>query len=143
MAAGCADRLEKAMASHRGTIRPVSSLTLHSALCLHLETVSSRPRVSQRFYLKSAFVVLIALFCVSSCTLEAQSTFGSIRGTVQDDTGASIPETQVTLHSVDENTDRTVTADATNEARAIIATTVRIRSGKCRLTPTRKRGNNK
>jgi hypothetical protein len=101
------------MASHRGTIRSISPLTLHAALCLHLETVSSRPRVSQRFYLKSAFVVLIALFCVSSYTLEAQSTFGSTRGTVQDDTGASIPETQVTLHSVDENTDRTVTADAT------------------------------
>jgi Carboxypeptidase regulatory-like domain/TonB dependent receptor len=42
----------------------------------------------------------------------AQSTFGSIRGTVQDNTGASIPDSVVILHSTDENTARTATADA-------------------------------
>ena len=63
--------------------------------------------------LKSALVILVSLLCLSSYRLEAQSTFGSIRGTVQDDTGASIPDTQITLHSVDENTDRVVKTDAT------------------------------
>jgi hypothetical protein len=42
----------------------------------------------------------------------AQSTFGSIRGTVEDASAAAIPGVQVTLHSIDENTDRTVTSDA-------------------------------
>jgi hypothetical protein len=41
-----------------------------------------------------------------------QSTFGSVRGTVQDLTGAAIPGTQLVLHSVDENTDRTFTTDS-------------------------------
>ncbi len=34
-----------------------------------------------------------------------------MRGTVQDSTGAAIPGTQITLHSTDENTDRTVASD--------------------------------
>jgi hypothetical protein len=42
----------------------------------------------------------------------AQSTFGSIRGVVQDRTGAVVPGASITLHSNDENTDRTVEADA-------------------------------
>jgi hypothetical protein len=41
-----------------------------------------------------------------------QSTFGSVRGVAQDDTGAILPDTQVTLHSLDENTDRKVMTDA-------------------------------
>jgi hypothetical protein len=40
-----------------------------------------------------------------------QSTFGSMRGTVQDSTGAAIPGTHLTLHSMDENTDRAVDTD--------------------------------
>jgi hypothetical protein len=49
------------------------------------------------------------------CTsrLEAQSTFGSIRGAAQDNTGAAIPDAEVTLHSIDENTDRVVKTDGT------------------------------
>ncbi|WP_433965893.1 carboxypeptidase regulatory-like domain-containing protein [Tunturiibacter gelidiferens] len=50
---------------------------------------------------------------MSGLRLDAQSTFGSIRGTVEDSSGAAIPDTQITLHSIDENTDRTVTSDAT------------------------------
>ena len=41
-----------------------------------------------------------------------QSTFGSVRGTVQDLTGAAIPGTQLVLHSLDENTDRSFTTDS-------------------------------
>src|SRR6202789_576266 len=120
------------MASHGGTIRPVSPPTSHSLMCLYLEAVllheqqtevsseknrvhsfSSRPRGVQRCYLTSALAILVGLLCMSSPCLEAQSTFGSIRGIVQDSTGASIPDAQITLHSVDENTDRKVNADAT------------------------------
>jgi Carboxypeptidase regulatory-like domain len=120
------------MASHGGTIRPVSPPTSHSLMCLYLEAVllheqqtevssekskvhsfSSRPRVVQRYHPTSALAILVALLCMSSPRLEAQSTFGSIRGIVQDSTGASIPDAGITLHGVDENTDRKVKTDAT------------------------------
>ena len=41
-----------------------------------------------------------------------QSTFGSIRGIVQDFANATIPDAKVILHSTDQNTDRTVNSDA-------------------------------
>jgi len=60
--------------------------------------------------------VLTAIVCCvmigSACSAFGQSTFGSVRGTVQDSTGAAIPETQLVLHSVDENTDRSMSADS-------------------------------
>jgi hypothetical protein len=39
-------------------------------------------------------------------------TFGSVRGVVQDASGAVVSDTEIVLHSTDENTERTVTADA-------------------------------
>ena len=42
----------------------------------------------------------------------AQSTFGSVRGTASDSTGASLPGTAVVLHSDDENTETTMTSDS-------------------------------
>ncbi len=56
--------------------------------------------------------ILCLAFCLAASPLYAQSTFGSVRGTVQDSTGASIPGTHVVLHSTDENTDRTADTDA-------------------------------
>jgi len=41
----------------------------------------------------------------------AQSTFGDIRGTVRDPTNLSVPQAEVTLHSVDENTNRVTMSD--------------------------------
>src|SRR5712691_9025337 len=55
------------------------------------------------------FTILLSLNIVTSAF--AQSTFGSVRGIVQDNTSAVISDTQVVLHSTDENTERTVTAD--------------------------------
>jgi Carboxypeptidase regulatory-like domain len=119
------------MASSRGTIRPVSSSTFHSLMCLHLEAVLllggqaaasrkqdkehnlSKPIRHRR--LAAAFVVLFGLFAMSNCRLAAQSTFGSIRGTAQDTSGAAIPDTQVTLHSTDQNTDRVAKTSATGD----------------------------
>jgi hypothetical protein len=56
-----------------------------------------------------AFLLCLLLSTVTSA--HAQSTFGSVRGIVQDHTGASIPGSQVVLHSTDENTERTANAD--------------------------------
>ncbi len=56
--------------------------------------------------------LLLVLFLGSAISARAQSTFGSVRGTVQDSTGATIPGTHIILHSVDENTDRAVDSDA-------------------------------
>ena len=61
-------------------------------------------------------IVCLAWFAVFCCLgAHAQSTFGSVRGTVQDATGAGIPGTQIVLHSMDENTDRTVASDASGD----------------------------
>jgi hypothetical protein len=56
------------------------------------------------------FAILLILNIVTPAF--AQSTFGSVRGIVQDNTSAVISDTQVVLHSTDENTERTVAADA-------------------------------
>jgi hypothetical protein len=63
-------------------------------------------------------VALGALFAVgmlSASIANGQSTFGSVRGTVQDATGASIPGALVTVHSIDENVDRTAKTDGSGE----------------------------
>ena len=115
------------MALYGGTIRfvsPLASHTLETVLSLEHQIAASSKKSSElslsycsqtvrKRYLTGAFAVLFVLLCVSNSRLEAQSTFGSIRGTVQDSSGASIPDTQITLHSIDENTDRTVMSDAT------------------------------
>lgn len=57
-----------------------------------------------------ALLALFSLVALAPVPAWAQSTFGSIRGTVEDASGATIQGAQVTLHSVDENTDQTVTS---------------------------------
>ena len=49
--------------------------------------------------------LILAVFANGPANLMAQSTFGSIRGTTQDQTGAAIPQGQITLHNVGENTE--------------------------------------
>jgi hypothetical protein len=58
-----------------------------------------------------------------------QSTFGSIRGTVQDGSGAVISGATVTVHSLDENFDRTVT---TNDSGDFVVEN--LKAGRYRLT---------
>ncbi|WP_232298705.1 carboxypeptidase-like regulatory domain-containing protein [Granulicella tundricola] len=64
--------------------------------------------------------------------LLAQSTFGSIKGTVQDSTGATIPGAHLTLHSVDENTDRPLDVDPSGNF-----TFENVKAGKYTLTAHR------
>jgi hypothetical protein len=112
----------------RGRKASVSSIAGHSLLCMHLELAvlsgqlqatprkshdDSTPRLmagrSRR--IDALLIALLALLLTATPRLAAQSTFGSIRGSVQDASSAAIPGAQVTLHSVDQNTDRTVTSD--------------------------------
>jgi hypothetical protein len=114
----------------RGSIASVSSETTHSLMCLHLERIilverlapaSPKPatrssdspciRAIRPRHLFGALLLLFALMYMAAPILRAQSTFGSIRGTAQDVSGAVVPGTQVTLHSIDENTDRVVETD--------------------------------
>jgi hypothetical protein len=69
---------------------------------------ASLPRI-----LKLLPAMLLSLLLACADFAHAQSTFGSVRGAVQDSTGAAIPDTQLVLHSTDENTDRTAVADDT------------------------------
>jgi hypothetical protein len=65
-------------------------------------------------FLSSQTLITIAFVLLLSTVPPAlaQSTFGSVRGIVQDNTSAVIPDTQIALHSTDENTEHTVNADA-------------------------------
>jgi hypothetical protein len=68
---------------------------------------------SNKLGLRACLLPILAfcLFLNTATSCFAQSTFGSVKGIVQDNTGASIPDSQVILHSTDENTDRSATAD--------------------------------
>ena len=45
----------------------------------------------------------------------AQSTFGSIRGTARDESGAAVPQVVMKLHNIDENTDLTAVGDGSGD----------------------------
>jgi hypothetical protein len=105
----------------------VSALTAHSVMCVHLERMillraleNARPRSTggserntarRSACIAGRLAVLFVLLLLAATGAKAQSTFGSIRGVVQDGSGAVIPGATVTLHNIEENTDRTVTSD--------------------------------
>ena len=71
-----------------------------------------------QFQLKACAVALmLSAFLFFLARAGAQSTFGSVRGTTADPTGASIPATSIVLHSVEENTDNTGASDQTGGIR--------------------------
>jgi Carboxypeptidase regulatory-like domain/TonB dependent receptor len=67
---------------------------------------------SLHFNFIASVIALAFLVILSTGAAFAQSTFGSVRGTALDASGAVIPDAQVTLHSVAENTDRVVKTDS-------------------------------
>jgi len=48
------------------------------------------------------------MFACFALQVQAQSTFGDLRGTTRDPSGLPLPATAVTVHSLDENSDRRV-----------------------------------
>ena len=57
-------------------------------------------------------LTICGLLSAAEPLAHAQSTFGSVRGNVQDASGSAIPDAQIVLHSTDENTERTVDTDS-------------------------------
>jgi hypothetical protein len=51
------------------------------------------------------------MLIMSATNLKAQSTFGSVRGVTQDQTGSVLPQVQITLHNLDENTEAVALSD--------------------------------
>ena len=62
-------------------------------------------------------IVAAIVALILQCTIQAfgQSTFGSIRGAVQDASGAVIPGATVTVHSLDENFEQKTVSGATGD----------------------------
>jgi Carboxypeptidase regulatory-like domain len=57
-------------------------------------------------------VLVLCLFLSAVVPALGQSTFGSVIGIVQDSSGAAVSGSKLVLHSSDENTERTLNADA-------------------------------
>jgi len=55
--------------------------------------------------------LLIYVFVAGCLSLQAQSTFGTILGTVKDSSGAAIPGASVKITNTDENTAKVLAAD--------------------------------
>jgi hypothetical protein len=118
----CIGRLEykimkRTTAIRSGNIAPVSNLTAQTMMCLYLERFTllagmmpkprkhaTQPcgspgmRAARAVAVASAIVMFLALIFMAVPKLRAQSTFNSVRGTLQNATIAAIPDRQVTLH---------------------------------------------
>ncbi len=111
-----------------------SPVIAHTVLLIHLERMlllaeeSKNNHPSQQVAqpdrrhfagkrLPRTVLYLAALLGVSVCCARAQSTLGSILGTVQDASGAAIPGAAVTIHSLDQDLSRqTATSDAGDDS---------------------------
>ena len=80
-----------------------------------LRSSASTPRTRTQVF---SACLLSLLVLASSGLASAQSTFGTIRGLVQDASGAIVANAQVTIHSVAENTDRAVTSSNSGDFSA-------------------------
>ncbi len=70
------------------------------------------PAIHTTWHVPSSRTLALAACCLLfSASVHGQSTFGSLRGTAVDASGAALSDTEVTLHSDDENTDRSVKTD--------------------------------
>jgi hypothetical protein len=106
-----------------------SAVDAHTVLILHLERMllfaeqpGLNPQKSEADKHAAArrrrllFGILsIVLFAAAALTARAQSTFGSIRGTVQDNTGAVVPGATIVVHSLDDNAERTAASGSAGE----------------------------
>ena len=103
------------MVTSAKTFHSASSITAHTAMCMQLEglllrkeTSPSAPaKIRSRLFRDILMLALVLLAAIWSA--RAQSTFGSMRGTVADAAGAVIPGATVTAQSLDENGSRQTT----------------------------------
>ena len=94
--------------------RGLSSFHYSANALLKRSTITKKPDSAGRLPLdwNAAFwLFMFAWMALSTFNVHAQSTFGSIRGTVQDASGAVVPAAAVTVHSLDENFERDVTTN--------------------------------
>jgi Carboxypeptidase regulatory-like domain len=96
---------------HRERMMMLSQTGRKDTECRSHSVASRKERIKQRLFCHHAFLIAV-ISLIAFGTAYSQSTAGSIRGAVQDKTGAVVPQAHVTLHSNDENTDRVVNADA-------------------------------
>ena len=102
------------MINYRG---PSFTPRLANALSQGIVTAfSTRPVESVSRQSRGIFwLVMFAWAALSPFHVHGQSTFGSMRGAVQDASGAVIPGAAVTIHSLDENIERQVTTNDSGE----------------------------
>src|SRR4051812_32428909 len=65
------------------------------------------------------WTAILALCLASAVTLHAQSTFGTILGTVRDNSGAVVPNATIRITNTDENTSREVVSSSDGDYQAI------------------------
>jgi Carboxypeptidase regulatory-like domain/TonB-dependent Receptor Plug Domain len=68
--------------------------------------------------LSFAFRIVLAAFLIGVTPLSAQSTYGTILGTVKDSSGATVPDASVKITNVDENTIREVKTNSNGDYEA-------------------------
>ena len=61
---------------------------------------------------RASLGLFLAILAGFTGNANAQSTFGSVRGSTVDQSGAGLPETKITLHNLDENTNAETISDA-------------------------------
>ncbi len=85
--------------------------SFHHALLSRI--VLSVPQTQRRLQARAGLLLpgVLAVTLGLASSAHAQSTFGSIRGTAADSSGATVAGATITLHSVSENTDRATTSD--------------------------------
>ena len=113
------------MQSSAETVESPSSIAAHTALCVQLEILILRnaTRVRRETRVRAtpgrrgvrAAPLAMLLLLAAAWTARAQSTFGDIRGTVSDVSGAVIPSATVTVHSLEQNFNRTATTNDAGE----------------------------
>jgi hypothetical protein len=104
--------VNKSLATARTSFTKGTVRLRHQWIKISLDESPTRTRAFSAAFL---VVVFCCLVLNSIPAAQAQSTFGSVRGTVQDSTGAAIAGTQLVLHSVDENTDRSFTTGSAGD----------------------------
>jgi len=121
------------MAKYTDAIIHPNVVGAHSIMLIHLERMllaekekseSLRRHLPKRTQVRkkskggslwrSAFLVAV-LFACGAFNVNSQSTFGSIRGTVQDGSGAVIPDASITVHSLDQGFTRQIMSDGAGD----------------------------